>query len=80
MGARRPVTSDKSIEGLSSEHKARREFLKKTGRFAAITPPAIVLLLGTSLNSQAIAASNGTRRRRGWYRGGGPLGHRRGRG
>lgn len=43
------------------ESEARREFLKKTGRFAAVTPPAITLLLGTSLNSQAIAKSGGTR-------------------
>ena len=37
----------------------RREFLKKCGKFAAITPPAVTLLLSTSLNSSAIAASGG---------------------
>lgn len=51
----------KPDEELSPEDRARREFLTKAGRFAAVTPPAIVLLLGTSLNSRAIAASNGSR-------------------
>ena len=44
---------------LVSEAQARRDFLKKAGRFAAVTPPAITLLLGTSLNSKAIAKSSG---------------------
>ncbi|EIG56422.1 hypothetical protein FXB41_27935 [Bradyrhizobium canariense] len=35
----------------------RREFLKTCGRFAAVTPPAITLLLSTSLTSDAIAKS-----------------------
>jgi hypothetical protein len=39
---------------------ARREFLGKAGRFAAITPPAVTLLLGTSLGSRAIAGSSGS--------------------
>ncbi|MER8750478.1 hypothetical protein NKH57_14550 [Mesorhizobium sp. M1050] len=43
------------------EAKARRDFLKKAGRFAAVTPPAITLLLGTSLNSEAVAKSSGSR-------------------
>jgi hypothetical protein len=37
----------------------RREFLKKCGRFAVITPPAITLLLSTSLSSDALAKSGG---------------------
>jgi hypothetical protein len=37
----------------------RREFLKKCGKFAAITPPAVTLLLSTSLTSKAIAKSGG---------------------
>lgn len=37
----------------------RREFLKKCGRFAVITPPAVTFLLSTSMSSKAIAASNG---------------------
>ena len=36
----------------------RREFLKKTGRFAAV-PPAVAFLLSTSMSSKAIAASSG---------------------
>jgi hypothetical protein len=44
----------------SSEDQARRDFLKKAGRFAVVTPPAITLLLGTSLNSRAIAGSAGS--------------------
>ena len=39
----------------------RREFLKKCGKFAAVTPPAVTLLLSTALNSGAIALSGGTR-------------------
>ena len=52
-------------EVLTSEAEARRNFLMKAGRFAAVTPPTITLLLGTSLNSRAIAKSSG----------GGPRGH-----
>ena len=44
---------------LAKEEQARREFLKKAGQFAVVTPPSIALLLGTSLTSQAIAASHG---------------------
>jgi hypothetical protein len=48
-----------SGERPTSEEQARRDFLKKAGRFAVVTPPAITLLLGTSLNSRAIAGSAG---------------------
>jgi hypothetical protein len=41
------------------ESDARREFLKTCGRFAAVTPPALTMLLSTSLNSSAVAASMG---------------------
>lgn len=37
----------------------RRKFLKACGRFAAVTPPAMTMLLSTSLTSRAIAGSNG---------------------
>ncbi|WP_407119834.1 hypothetical protein [Bradyrhizobium sp. STM 3561] len=37
----------------------RREFLKNCGRFAAVTPPTLTLLLSTSLTSAAIAGSAG---------------------
>jgi hypothetical protein len=39
------------------EIEDRRNFLKSAGRFAAVTPPAITLLLSTSLTSDAIAGS-----------------------
>ena len=38
---------------------ARRAFLESCGRFAVVTPPAISLLLSTSLASPAVAASGG---------------------
>jgi hypothetical protein len=37
----------------------RRKFLATCGKFAIVTPPAITLLLSTSLHSQAIAMSGG---------------------
>jgi len=37
----------------------RRQFLKSCGRFAAVTPPVVSLLLSTSLSSEAIARSGG---------------------
>ncbi|MCA6117065.1 hypothetical protein J6524_19620 [Bradyrhizobium sp. WSM 1738] len=39
------------------ETEDRRKFLISAGRFAAVTPPAITLLLSTSLTSDAIAHS-----------------------
>jgi hypothetical protein len=39
------------------ENDDRREFLKTCVKFAAVTPPAITLLLSTSLTSEAIARS-----------------------
>ena len=40
------------------EIEDRRKFLISCGRFAAVTPPAMTLLLSTSLTSTAIARSN----------------------
>jgi len=37
----------------------RRKFLASCGKFAVVTPPAITMLLSTSLNSTAIAHSGG---------------------
>jgi hypothetical protein len=37
----------------------RRKFLAACGKFAVVTPPAITMLLSTSLNSTAIAHSGG---------------------
>jgi hypothetical protein len=39
---------------------ARRAFLESCGKFAVVTPPAISLLLSTSLASPAVAASGGS--------------------
>ncbi|MDG4900575.1 MULTISPECIES: hypothetical protein [unclassified Mesorhizobium] len=58
--------TENGSEKLVSEAQARRDFLKQAGRFAAVTPPAITILLGTSLNSRAIAKSGGTRPGNGW--------------
>jgi hypothetical protein len=58
--------SDKQLESLTSEAQARRDFLTKAGRFAVVTPPSITLLLGTSLSSDAIAKSSGSRPGHGW--------------
>jgi hypothetical protein len=41
------------------ESEDRREFLKSCGKFAAVTPPVMTLLLSTSLTSTAIAGSGG---------------------
>ena len=38
-------------------HDDRREFLKNCGKFAVTVPPAMTVLLSTSLSSPALAAS-----------------------
>ena len=43
----------------ASADEDRRQFLATCGKFAAVTPPSITLLLSTSLNSTAIARSGG---------------------
>jgi hypothetical protein len=45
------------IRDMASED--RRKFLATCGKFAIVTPPALTLLLSTSLNSTAIAGSSG---------------------
>jgi len=42
--------------------EARREFLKRCGKFAVVTPPAVSFLLSTTLDSPAAAASGGVGR------------------
>ncbi|MER8576107.1 hypothetical protein NKH19_28550 [Mesorhizobium sp. M1338] len=66
MPTEKTKRSQLTQETLVSESQARRDFLKKAGRFAAVTPPAITLLLGTSLSSKAIAKSGGSRPGNGW--------------
>jgi hypothetical protein len=39
--------------------KDRRKFLATCGKFAVVTPPAITMLLSTSLHSSAVAQSGG---------------------
>ncbi|WP_439363224.1 hypothetical protein ACNJYD_21325 [Bradyrhizobium sp. DASA03005] len=39
----------------SYEHDDRREFLKTCGKFAAVTPPAVTMLMSTSTRSQRLA-------------------------
>jgi hypothetical protein len=51
------MTSPNSREAYEVED--RRKFLAACGKFAAITPPALTLLLSTSLTSTAIAHSGG---------------------
>jgi hypothetical protein len=46
-------------EQLPQGDPDRREFLQSCGRFAATVPPAMTVLLSTSLTSEAIAASTG---------------------
>ena len=44
---------------FSGDDEDRRRFLKTCGRFAATVPPAMTILLSTSLSSKAIAKSTG---------------------
>ncbi|TPL75594.1 hypothetical protein FJ941_25780 [Mesorhizobium sp. B2-3-13] len=50
-----------STRALYRNLKRAGTFLKRAGRFAALSPLAVTLLLGTSLNSKAIAKSGGSR-------------------
>jgi hypothetical protein len=43
----------------SETNEDRRKFLASCGKFAVVTPPAITMLLSTSLNSTAVAHSGG---------------------
>ena len=52
--------SDSLLEAaMSASDDDRREFLKTCGKFAAVTPPTLAVLLSTSLTSGAIAHSGG---------------------
>ena len=52
-----PPQENLPIRDTASED--RRKFLATCGKFAIVTPPALTLLLSTSLNSTAIASSSG---------------------
>lgn len=51
--------NEPKIEGHDPLDEDRRKFLAACGKFAAITPPALTILLSTSLNSEAVAKSGG---------------------
>lgn len=51
--------ADARQSAIPREQEDRRQFLEKCGRFAVVTPPAVVALLSTSVSSDAIAASGG---------------------
>lgn len=53
-----PDQSTSDTEASASEND-RRRFLMSCGRFAATVPPAMTVLLSTSLTSEAIAKSTG---------------------
>ena len=59
------MTSKSRVEDNAHAGSAlgRREFMKKAGRFAALTPPTVTMLLSVSMNSPAVASSGG---RPGW--------------
>ena len=67
----------------SEADRERRAFLKDCGRYAAITPPAVTMLLSTAMSSKAIAASSGRGGGKGHAKGGGhghAYGHGKGKG
>jgi hypothetical protein len=50
---------DETPDRAAREAIARRNFLKRCGKFAIVTPPTMTVLLSTSLDSPAVAASGG---------------------
>ncbi|MGM4906890.1 hypothetical protein AB8B21_02480 [Tardiphaga sp. 866_E4_N2_1] len=58
------------VEQETAAIEDRRRFLAACGKFAVVTPPAISLLLSTSLTSTAVAKSGGNGNN-GWGNGGG---------
>lgn len=51
--------TDRTMAPDPAADEDRRKFIAACGKFAIVTPPAVTLLLSTSLNSTAIAASTG---------------------
>jgi len=70
------IMEQQKTSSTDTSDNDRREFLKKCGKYAAITPPAVTMLLSTSLTSKAIAGSTGgppilkTKGNNGWGNGG----------
>jgi hypothetical protein len=56
-----PNQDDTSVDTGTPMAEDRRKFLAACGKFAIVTPPALTMLLSTSLNSKAIAQSGGGR-------------------
>jgi hypothetical protein len=52
-----PNQHEPSVDTGTPLDDDRRKFLASCGKFAVVTPPAITMLLSTSLNSTAIASS-----------------------
>jgi hypothetical protein len=50
---------------------ARRKFLEKAGKFAAVTPPAVAVLLATTKANYAVASSGSSHPNNGFGNGGG---------
>ena len=57
-------SGDRPAPEMDPELEDRRKFLASCGRFAAVTSPAITVLLSTSLALDAIARSGGVLVRR----------------
>ncbi len=69
-----PNSVPSPLDPGAAEDQARRDFLKRAGRFAVLTPPTVTMLLSTSMNSNAVAASGGGKARDvGGGRGGGRI-------
>jgi hypothetical protein len=51
---------DPSVDTGTPLDDDRRKFLAACGKFAVVTPPALTVLLSTSLTSKAIASSGGS--------------------
>jgi hypothetical protein len=54
-----PNQDEPSVDVGTPLDDDRRKFLAACGKFAVVTPPALTMLLSTSLNSRAIAHSGG---------------------
>jgi hypothetical protein len=52
-------TNNVQYDEATSLDEDRRKFLAACGKFAVVTPPALTVLLSTSLHSEAIASSGG---------------------
>jgi hypothetical protein len=65
-----PNDRDPRFESSEPLDEDRRKFIAACGKFAAVTPPVLTVLLSTSLNSEAVAKSggesNGHHDRPGW--------------